>query len=673
MGLRLSPASLALLAAAVAAAALAPTAAAQGGDAVEVDTVPFDAEVDHHTYPVLDQNGTVVGSQPWRVVMDTGNCCEHYLASTAAGRLLDFGGTYLRFSDDAGRTWRQVQLPGGASIPTGEGAVVAGPGGDVLAVGWTPYGGDQLWAHKYEASEDAWYYAPIPAHAPFYDRPWITALQGPFDARPGATPYLTLVSGGFPLDRPFLVSEDGLRYDQATAEGLSAASSGPAAPSLPETLEAQPDRDRDFSQPHPSASVASVGQGLALGQRGGTCGSGVLLTQERRWTCSTLDLGSGWIVMDAAGTLHRVDATEGDGSFEYAVSHDGGDTWTTRPVRLPGNLTMEGYDVKAQATSGTAVVAVHARDPGAETDVDLAYRFRNVGCAPHLAEILQVGRGNANLGGAFGSETARFDFSSLALLPGGRIAMSFADEAHKDGEETSGPGLAVERGSFPAQAPASVPEPGNCPPEAAFSVTPVNPAPGVPAVLDASASADPDGDVVGHEWRFGDGATATGERVTHAFDEPGTYTASLTVTDEQGAQDTRNRTVVVRDPASSSNEPPEARFRLEQVGSRVVVDAANATDPDGRLAAYRWSFGDGATAAGVVAAHTYGDSGRYEVTFTAVDEAGAATSNATTVRVGTIGTPIDPQATDERADTPAPGASLAAVAGALAAALRRRR
>lgn len=673
MGPRLPPTWLTIVALALTAAALAPAAGAQGGDAVQVETVPYEANVDRHTYPVLDEDGSQVGAQPWRVVMGTGNCCEHYLASTPSGRLLDFGGTYLRFSDDAGRTWRQVQLPGGAPVPTGEGAVVAGPGGDVLAVGWTPYGADQLWAHKYDASEDAWYYAPIPHHPPFYDRPWITVLQGPYEARPGTAPYLTFVSGGFPLDRPFLVSEDGLRYTQATAEVTATSSSTPTAPSLPEAIEAEPSLARDYAQPHHGSGVASAGEGLALGERGGTCPAGVLYTQERRWACNPVDLGSGWIIVDAAGTLHRVDTSEGASSLEYAVSHDAGDTWTTRTAQLPGNLTVEEWDLKAQATSGTAVVAVHARNPDSQTDVDLAYRFRQVGCDPRLSEILQVGRGNANLGGAFGSETARFDFASLALLPGGRIAVSFADEAHKSSEDTPGPGLAVEGGSFPAKAPSSVPEPGNCPPRAAFSVTPLNPAPGAPAVLDASPSRDPDGDLATYSWSFGDGGAASGERVTHAFDEPGPHQVTLAVTDAEGARDTRTRTVVARDPAATANEPPVPAFDLNQVGSRVVADAANATDPDGRVAGYTWAFGDGTTASGVVATHAYDGPGTYEVALTVVDEAGAAATNVTNVTVAGGG-PVAPQASDAPADAPGPGASaaLAALAGVALAAARRR-
>jgi hypothetical protein len=62
--------------------------------------------------------------------------------------------------------------------------------------------------------------------------------------------------------------------------------------------------------------------------------------------------------------------------------------------------------------------------------------------------------------------------------------------------------------------------------------------------FDASASSDEDGTVQSYQWDFGDGATATGETVTHEFDA-GTYTVTLTVTDDDGGTNTTTRTVSV--------------------------------------------------------------------------------------------------------------------------------
>ena len=54
------------------------------------------------------------------------------------------------------------------------------------------------------------------------------------------------------------------------------------------------------------------------------------------------------------------------------------------------------------------------------------------------------------------------------------------------------------------------------------------------ASFDGSASTDPDGSIAGYEWNFGDGQSATGAKVDHSYSKPGTYTATLTVSDQIG-------------------------------------------------------------------------------------------------------------------------------------------
>ncbi len=53
--------------------------------------------------------------------------------------------------------------------------------------------------------------------------------------------------------------------------------------------------------------------------------------------------------------------------------------------------------------------------------------------------------------------------------------------------------------------------------------------------------------VVSYEWDFGDGkAPSSSARPTHTYDQPGVYTVSLTVTDDDDEQDTETRRVTVR-------------------------------------------------------------------------------------------------------------------------------
>ncbi len=72
-------------------------------------------------------------------------------------------------------------------------------------------------------------------------------------------------------------------------------------------------------------------------------------------------------------------------------------------------------------------------------------------------------------------------------------------------------------------------------PLASFSV-PKRVRPGVATILHGSTSSDPDGTVATYSWQFGDGASwALGvPRAPHKFVRPGRYSATLTVTDNEG-------------------------------------------------------------------------------------------------------------------------------------------
>ena len=69
--------------------------------------------------------------------------------------------------------------------------------------------------------------------------------------------------------------------------------------------------------------------------------------------------------------------------------------------------------------------------------------------------------------------------------------------------------------------------------------------------FDGSGSYDIDDNIATYEWGFGDGTTGTGMTPTHAYEAAGTYTANLTVTDDDGLEDTNTVmvTVVTEEPA----------------------------------------------------------------------------------------------------------------------------
>src|SRR5438128_7221728 len=76
---------------------------------------------------------------------------------------------------------------------------------------------------------------------------------------------------------------------------------------------------------------------------------------------------------------------------------------------------------------------------------------------------------------------------------------------------------------------------------------------GQPLFFDASASTD-NVEVTGYAWNFGDNSTATSPTATHVYARPGTYSASLTVTDAAGNSAASTFTVTARTVSPKTND-----------------------------------------------------------------------------------------------------------------------
>ena len=78
--------------------------------------------------------------------------------------------------------------------------------------------------------------------------------------------------------------------------------------------------------------------------------------------------------------------------------------------------------------------------------------------------------------------------------------------------------------------------------------------------------------------------------------------------------------------AQSPNLAPTAAFTITCTFDVCGVDASASFDPDGVVTNYAWDFGDGGTATGVTAGHTWASAGTWPVTLTVTDNGGATSS-----------------------------------------------
>jgi hypothetical protein len=394
---------------------------------------PYPAPHTAATYKTFDNTGKQTGTAKWHWTPAGGNCCEVYITSDSKGQLLEYGGSLPLQSSDNGKTWKQIVFP--TPLYNGEGAMVAGPNGDVFGIGWDPYTGDHLQGVRYTAATKTWETAEAPLKTPVFDRQWITYAKGPWNDNGKTVPYLTLVRGGTVTKAVELIATDGISYTTVSDPGLdvSRATTEPFFFKIPVVK----NKDADFWQPNPGTFTLPLNAGGVIlfansGDDLGGAAAARLNPTTLLWEPIRLAFKPAGVVrQDSRGWLTMTNRVGNE--IEFSQSTDGGVTWKKTTLVLPNTVTkIQGsgnfVDVKVNGKLGQAVVATRANTQ-AGTGQDIVWRIDVRKAAPKVTKVYAVGLGNAPsaIGLVAGLAADRFDFPSVTILPNGRIAVAFQD------------------------------------------------------------------------------------------------------------------------------------------------------------------------------------------------------------------------------------------------------
>jgi len=157
------------------------------------------------------------------------------------------------------------------------------------------------------------------------------------------------------------------------------------------------------------------------------------------------------------------------------------------------------------------------------------------------------------------------------------------------------------------------------PPPAAFTWSPEPQSEGSPIDFTDESTSSPDA-IVSWSWDFGGLGTSADQNPSFTFMDNGTYTVTLTVTDDDGSTDSISQTVTV------INSVPTAAFTWspepQDEGSPVQFTDESTSFPDA-IVSWSWDFGSLGTSTDQNPSFTFMDNGSYNVTLTVTDDDGS--------------------------------------------------
>ena len=163
--------------------------------------------------------------------------------------------------------------------------------------------------------------------------------------------------------------------------------------------------------------------------------------------------------------------------------------------------------------------------------------------------------------------------------------------------------------------------PPSVPPTAGFAASPRSGE--APLTVQFTDQSDPgSASITSRQWSFDDGGASSSRSPSHTYQNPGTYTVSLTVTTPVGS-DTERKTGYI-----SVTARPTAEFTASPRSSEapLTVQFTDQSDPgSASITSRQWSFGDGATGPQRNPSYTYQNPGTYSVSLIVITSVGSDT------------------------------------------------
>ena len=325
-----------------------------------------------------------------------GNCCEHYLAATKEGLILNFGGEYPTWSVDRGHTWDEYlpsvfsqfgclepkpTVPGQEGL--GEGSIVQATNGDIISMGWFPYpsasGADQFYAFFYDSQSEEWSWCFNRTPEPFYDRSWQVEVIGPITGGIyGSGPWASLVISNFWHQVQNVggqISTDGLNYDyfpfpdrdadlEVTQVNLNASDLGV---------------EWDYTKPHKEMRAFPVPSGGLYFPNYFVNGDDAFLDTNLDWykaeTMGGNSLPSEYCAFDSSGALHCV--VRESMVLKHQLSWDGGESWLNQTHNISEMASdIEEWEFHSNGEHDLFVLNVRYQSSDGP-DVDVAWHVRD--------------------------------------------------------------------------------------------------------------------------------------------------------------------------------------------------------------------------------------------------------------------------------------------------------